>query len=229
MDKNFESLSHSKSSLHWKFRGGYTTTDEETDPRRVVGLKDSSGVSLTLWIDDIDIDHICRGNLQGYRVTLHSPGDIPRVSKEYFRIPLKKEVTVIVKPNMIKTSEGLRSYSPARRQCLFDNKKDLQFFKIYSQSNCELECLTNFTLNSCGSVKFSIPRAEGTILASLGKSKDEKEAMNLMRDINREFIEEIFKSALAEWNFASNITKDTAEAKAIGQRKCASFREAKVA
>ena len=90
---------------------------------------------------------MCRGPVQGFKILLHTPGEIPRVSKQFFRIPLEQEVVVSVKPNMITTSEGLADYSPDRRQCYFNEERHLKFFKVYTQANCELECLANFTLS----------------------------------------------------------------------------------
>lgn len=83
---------------------------------------------------------------------------MPQVSKHYFRVPLLEEVLISVKPNMITTSENLRHYTPWDRQCYFSDERDLRFFKIYTQRNCELECLSNYTLSKCGCVKFSSPR-----------------------------------------------------------------------
>lgn len=34
----------------------------------------------------------------------------------------------------------------------------LRFYKNYTQANCEMECLSNYTKNECGCVKFSMPR-----------------------------------------------------------------------
>jgi len=96
--------------------------------------------------------------VQGFKILLHTPGEIPRVSKQYFRVPLRQEVVVSVKPNMITTSSGLANYAPERRQCYFNDERHLSFFKVYTQSNCELECLTNFTFAECSCVKFSMPR-----------------------------------------------------------------------
>lgn len=67
-----------------------------------------------------------------------------------------------VKPNMITTSSGLADYAPERRQCYFNDERQLKFFKVYTQSNCELECLANYTLKACGCVKFSMPRDSET-------------------------------------------------------------------
>ena len=105
-----------------------------------------------------DTDYICREYVQGYKVIIHNPGDIPRVSKDFFRVPLNMAVSVTIKPNLITTSKRLINESLKRRQCFFEYQKYLRFFKVYTQSNCELECLSNFTLNACGCVKFSMPR-----------------------------------------------------------------------
>lgn len=39
--------------------------------------------------------------VQGFKVSLHVPGEIPRVSKQFFRVPLSREVVVTVTPKMI--------------------------------------------------------------------------------------------------------------------------------
>lgn len=63
---------------------------------------------------------------------------------------------------MMTTSEGLAKYPPNRRQCYFNNERSLQFFRVYTQNNCELECFANLTLKMCGCVKFSMPRTNST-------------------------------------------------------------------
>lgn len=117
-----------------------------TYPNRVLGPGARAGLNIVLKLDDPDLDYICRGPVQGFKILLHTPGEIPRVSKQYFRVPLRSEVVVSVKPNMITTSEGLAGYAPERRQCYFNRERNLKFFKVYTQSNCELECLANYTL-----------------------------------------------------------------------------------
>lgn len=49
-----------------------------------------------------------------------------------------------------------------RRGCLFSYERYLKFFKIYTKSNCEVECITNYTLSECGCVKFHMPRNKTT-------------------------------------------------------------------
>lgn len=142
---DFVYLKHNKSSTNWTLERGYETIDSETYPYRVLGPGARAGINIVLKLRDVDLDYICRGPVQGFKVLLHTPGELPRVSKQFFRIPLRQEVVVSVKPNMITTSEGLADYSPDRRQCFFNDERFLKFFKVYTQSNCELECLANFT------------------------------------------------------------------------------------
>lgn len=87
-------------------------------------------------------------------------------------------MVVSVKPNMITTSEGLADYAPERRQCYFNDERYLKFFKVYTQSNCELECLANFTLNRCNCVKFSMPRDKDTRICTQGEVACYDEAEN---------------------------------------------------
>lgn len=92
------------------------------------------------------------------QILLHTPGEVAQVARQFFRIPFDQEVLISIRPKIITTSDGLKHYEPHRRQCYFQKERHLRYFNIYSQTNCELECLANFTLSKCGCVKFSMPR-----------------------------------------------------------------------
>lgn len=56
------------------------------------------------------------------------------------------------------------------RGCYFNNEKPLKFFKIYTPSNCQQECLSEKTLQQCNCVPFYLVRAPTTkICGSLDK------------------------------------------------------------
>ena len=63
----------------------------------------------------------------------------------------------MVQPRIMTTSDGLRSYNPQIRQCYFQGERYLRFFQVYTQRNCEVECLTNFTFTECGCVGLYMP------------------------------------------------------------------------
>lgn len=68
----------------------------------------------------------------------------------------KQAAIILISPTVIVASEGLRSYSPDVRQCFFDSERILKYFRVYTQQNCELECISNYTLSKCGCVEFSM-------------------------------------------------------------------------
>ncbi|XP_073961897.1 pickpocket protein 28-like isoform X2 [Choristoneura fumiferana] len=141
----------------WTLENGYPDdTPIETYPHRGSGYGAKAGLSFVLMATEVDLDYLCRGPVQGYKILLHNPAELPRLSQQYFRAPLSQEVVVAVKPKMMTTSEGLLPYSPETRQCYFPSERYLQYFKVYTQANCEMECLSNFTYIRCGCVHFGM-------------------------------------------------------------------------
>lgn len=139
-----------------------------------------------------DIDYACRGPVQGFKVILHTPNELPQVDGQYFRIPVGQDVRVSIKPNVLRTTKSLTNYKPnrfqlreilyfafeiillislimCRRQCFFNFERKLRYMRTYTKRNCELECLTNFTLESCGCVKFSMPHDDTTPICGIAK------------------------------------------------------------
>lgn len=117
ISEDFAPVEHTLSSKHWNPQNGYDTTvpvDPDMFPYRVFGAGARVGLFILLRLYEPDLDFLCRGPVQGFKILLHTPGEVPQVSKHYFRVPLLHEVLVSVKPNMITTSEGLRHYEPNR-------------------------------------------------------------------------------------------------------------------
>lgn len=48
------------------------------------------------------------------QIILHTPDEMPQVSKLYLKIPIDHEVAVTVKPYMITTSDALKHVSPKK-------------------------------------------------------------------------------------------------------------------
>uniref|UniRef100_T1H5I3 Uncharacterized protein n=1 Tax=Megaselia scalaris TaxID=36166 RepID=T1H5I3_MEGSC len=99
----------------WTLEDGYTERDLETEPfpARVMGAGARAGIFLVLKGQKIDYDLLCRGPVQGFKILLHTPGEIPQVSKQYLRVPFDQEVLISIKPKIITTSDGLKHYEPS--------------------------------------------------------------------------------------------------------------------
>lgn len=89
---------------------------------------------------------------------LHLPCEIPRFDKQYFRFPLEKSATLIVRPTYIETDETLKNYNVKLRRCYFENERKLKYFKRYTRTNCQIECASNYTLKECKCIHHSMPR-----------------------------------------------------------------------
>lgn len=55
-------------------------------PRRIPGAGADDGLDAMLYLDPNDLDYLCQGPVQGFKVVLHSPAEIPLPSKNYFRV-----------------------------------------------------------------------------------------------------------------------------------------------
>lgn len=130
--------------------------DPEAYPYRVLRKGNNNGLSLSIYFDKDQLDIFSRRWVQEPKFILHAPDEMPRTSN-FFRIPMGKDVKVLVKPQMITTSEKLRNFNPKRRQCVYENERKLRYFKTYTQNHCDMECTANFTYWRCGCVKFSLP------------------------------------------------------------------------
>lgn len=151
-----------KKSTNWSLEGGYQGFSRHSYPYRALASGIKGGLFFDLKSLVADVDLICGNTVDGFKVALHTPGEFPRLEQHFFQIPFGQYVMLSVMPRVITTSENLRNYSPHKRQCYFDGEKPLKFFKMYTQSNCELECVTEYTKTLCGCVKFSMPHSNDT-------------------------------------------------------------------
>nr|CAD7206001.1 unnamed protein product [Timema douglasi] len=87
---------------------------------------------------------------------------------QFIRVPLKRDVVAVVRPSIMKTSSGLESYTPKARQCFFSHEKHLLYFNVYTQGNCEMECLINITREVCGCTAFYVPSLDDVPVCGSG-------------------------------------------------------------
>ncbi|XP_045478144.1 pickpocket protein 28-like [Harmonia axyridis] len=143
---------------------------ENMYPRRALLNGAQSSLVVVLLTDKEDIDYACRDfSTQGMRVTLHTASRIPRLGQVFFSVGLDRLTTVSVNPTVTETSDKIRNYSPEKRGCFFGYERNLKYFRFYSQSSCNFECWTNYTISKCGCVDFYMPRDSETKDCNLEK------------------------------------------------------------
>nr|XP_049464936.1 pickpocket protein 28-like [Anopheles coluzzii] len=177
-----------KSSLHTDYtytESWFSISEHESlAPLYARGAGLHAGLLLYLKQAKEDVDYMCTGFSQGYKLMIHDPGEYPQVSMRNMRIPFGHEISIALKPQMMITSQSAADFSWEKRQCFFNHERHLRYFKIYNQENCELECLTNVTQAMCGCVRFSMPRSNDTKVCPLSMFHCMSDAKWIVYDID---------------------------------------------
>lgn len=125
------------------YEDGYTDPlDFTAYPMNSLEPGKRTGMSIRLKIRKNDVDYGCKGPVNGFSLTLHTPDEFPQTGLHSHSIPFGRETSISVQPYVMSTSENLKRFEPKKRQCFFEEDKKLKYFKSYTQSNCKLECLT---------------------------------------------------------------------------------------
>lgn len=151
---------------HWTLNRGYQTSEDIVPFRAVYG----NSFKLLMSINESNTD-LCKDRREGFKVTYHLPNEIPTVFHDHDFIGFQRKLVVEIKPQVHSMDPTLQKFSVDKRRCYFDGERMLKFFKSYTKIQCNLECLTNYTLHTCGCVQFSMPRTQNTPVCDIDKIK----------------------------------------------------------
>ncbi|XP_063619658.1 pickpocket protein 28-like [Cydia splendana] len=162
-------LNASTAQKGWSLERNYNSSTKDVFPRR--GRANGAVEDLFISLKEIkDRDFACDRNTRpGYMVYFHHPADLPQASLHNYAAQPGKTTSFAIKLDILDTADELAHYSPEVRQCYFPNERYLQFFQKYTSSNCQLECLTNYTVKICGCVSFYMPRNTSTPICKADK------------------------------------------------------------
>lgn len=169
----------------WNLQEAYGTKEPHVYPHRASGSGDNGGIQFEIWRQSEEVKNSGSFN-KGFKLVVHLPCEIPQFDKQYYRFPLEKSATMIIRPTMIDTELDLKNYDIHERHCYFENEKKLNFFKNYTRSNCELECLAEFTRRECQCIHFSMPRFRGDKVCDQSQTKCFEEAKKKLSIMNME-------------------------------------------
>ncbi|KAJ0172809.1 hypothetical protein K1T71_011948 [Dendrolimus kikuchii] len=112
-------------------------------------------------------DKSCKRYYTGFVVYLQNPADMPQALIQPYKVVTNEIMSLALKFDTVSTSDDLKSYPIQTRQCFFPDEPYLQFFLTYTESNCRMECFTNYTKQLCGCVAFYMPRDNATRICSV--------------------------------------------------------------
>lgn len=156
--------------MDWNIEDGYLTDDPNAFPRRVIkGATDK--IKFTLFINRSDVINMCPRMEQSYKVILHQPHEIPTIFHNYQHLGLELRHIIAVKVWVDTTDESLAAYPTKTRKCFYRNERKLLYFKGYTKEQCISECFANYTLKTCGCMRFSMPRGQHIPVCGLDRAK----------------------------------------------------------
>lgn len=144
----------------WNIDDGYNNDvpRHKSYPYRAVDAGLEYSLFVVLKTNNYDIDYLCGGYTQGFKVAFHSPIDTPRGKKHFYNLSPNHAAIYAIEPKFTVTEHKVRQFDPYERQCYFTTERKLRFSRHYTRFNCISECLTNYTLSQCGCVHFTMPR-----------------------------------------------------------------------
>jgi acid-sensing ion channel, other len=170
---------------NWNLQTAYESKNPHVYPHRISGSGENGGIQFEIWRKISEVKSSGSFN-KGFKLVVHLPCEIPQFDKQYYRFPLEKSATMIIRPTLTDTESDLKNYDIEERHCYFEDEKKLKFFKIYTRSNCELECLAEFTRKACDCVHFSMPRWRGDKVCDDTQTKCYEDAKKRMSIKNME-------------------------------------------
>lgn len=108
---SYEKYTESQSNLHFHVEKSYLSDSViKTYPHRALGTGIRTGLIIVLQQYNVDTDYLCKGPVQGFKVAIHSPAELPSFS-DYIRVPLKRDISVGVEAHVKSTAKSLRSHN----------------------------------------------------------------------------------------------------------------------
>lgn len=89
----------------------------------------------------------------GFHFIMHPTDAFPSETSYHFYNSMNS-FEVLVTPELFLVSDELKSLDLERRNCYFEEEKQLVMFKFYSKANCEHECQSFLYSQQCGCVPF---------------------------------------------------------------------------
>ncbi|XP_022825599.1 pickpocket protein 28 [Spodoptera litura] len=166
LQKDYLYLNSSKKIKGWSLEYGYSyenSTDRlnpSTSYYPMPGMPNRASPDVEIVLREYHIrDKLCNAIRSGFKVYIQHPADLPQSSLYYYAVLNSQVSSMALSFSILNSSDRLRSYDAEVRQCYFPDERYLRYFKIYTASNCMIECLSNITYEKCGCVEFYMPHS----------------------------------------------------------------------
>ncbi|XP_035708133.1 LOW QUALITY PROTEIN: pickpocket protein 28-like [Folsomia candida] len=119
----------------------------------------------------------------GFMALAHLPFDFPNVADKGVPIKPNTETYLKIEPDVVTAGSEIQDFPLENRNCYFGQEFSLKYYKYYTMSNCENECIANITYNECKCIRYYMPRSEEEYICGVKKYNCTE---TILRDILQE-------------------------------------------
>ncbi|XP_059047781.1 pickpocket protein 28-like [Achroia grisella] len=171
---NYPLSDASERSKGWDLVKGYTSESIHVYPPRTTG--EASRITLFLKLPKTNQYDYCNAGLSGFNIYLQHPADHPQALRHFYVASPGKTTSLAIKFQTTSASADLEKFGVDVRKCYLHEERVLKYFKIYTPNNCRLECISNYTYETCGCVSFYMPHDGNQSICTLEKMACTKRA-----------------------------------------------------
>ncbi|XP_035711213.1 pickpocket protein 28 [Folsomia candida] len=113
---------------------------------------------LSVLLDPDEEGYFCTNtDSVGFMALAHLPFDFPNVADKGVPIKPNTETYLKIEPDIVTAGSEIQGFPLEKRNCYFGHEYSLKYFKYYTVSNCENECIANLTYNECECIRYYMP------------------------------------------------------------------------
>ncbi|XP_019890716.2 pickpocket protein 28-like isoform X1 [Musca domestica] len=143
--------------IDWNPEKGYPANlPPKYYPRPAYGTGIAMGLSLILNAE-VDEYYCSSSSSAGFKINLASPVVRSLMKEDGIIVPLGAETSFRIDAQITESSPAIRSINRRRRQCVFLDEEPLVFYRYYTKTHCENECLSIYFIDKCGCIPFYLP------------------------------------------------------------------------
>jgi amiloride-sensitive sodium channel len=157
-------VSNSSDQDEWTLEHGYSHQHDEVYPVRA----SKKNFAAFKKIGELN-KQVCVFMGDSLKLIVHLSNEIPTMFHKPLFIDFQTSKHSEITAKILNTSEQMHGYKPEIRRCYFEGEKKLKFFRSYTKTLCDFECVTNYTMEQCGCVKFNMPREPQTEVCDLNR------------------------------------------------------------
>ena len=116
--------------------------------------------------------------LESFKVFIGQVNEFPSMRDNGVSLQPGHQHFLSITNTILRADPNIQKIKPAKRNCYFPDEGNLELYKLYTFSNCQLECSIKSTQNELGCVPWYLPQGPNSILCDPWTARHFSELMS---------------------------------------------------